>query len=120
LIKYFGHLWGVILSAADPSRPLHASAVNLPELESVMMSTNDQTHPIGLGAEPRVFKKPSHVERSVVRPDVQPDEAVRRMTKRPVAEAPVLREKRYPPKLVQQRNDVRVFDSQAGHLAPNF
>ena len=98
---------------------LNASAVSLPEVDALVMSTDHQAHAFGLAVEAPVFKESPRVERSVVRSNVQPYEAVGRVTKRPVAEAPVLGKERHPSKLVQQGNDVRVFSAQTGHLAAN-
>src|SRR5256885_1368435 len=84
------------------------------------MSTNHQAHSFAHAAEPRVFEEPPHIKRSIVRPNVQPYKAVRRMTKRPIAKAAVLGEERYPSELVQEGNDVRILGSQACDLASNF
>jgi hypothetical protein len=88
------------LLAPAPNGPLGGGAALLPELDAVVMNVHDQAHAFCKAAEARVSEEPPYVERSVVRPNVQPDEAVRRVTKRPAAEPAVLGEERHPSKLV--------------------
>ena len=91
--------------------------VALPEMDAVMMHASDRAQSPVFGLESGMVEKTPQVESGVIGPDVQPHQAVSGMAQFPTEKVLIRSEERAPAKLVEHRNDVRVLDSCARHVA---
>lgn len=89
-------------------------------MNAVMVCTNHSAHSFGLGCKARVPKQSAHVKRSVVRINIQPHQAIACVAQGRTEKVLVLREECNATLLMQQWNDVRVFDSVAGDVTSDL
>ena len=75
------------------------------------MGASDGTHPPVFRLELRMVEKPPQMESGVIGVDVQPYQAVSSVAQFPAEKVLISGEERDPAKLVEDRNDVRVFDA---------
>ena len=99
---------------------LKQRTIALPEVKAVVMRANHRAHSFDLAREPRMLQQPSHVERRVVGTNIKPHETVTWVAQRRAKEVFILGEEGDAAKPVQQRNDVRVFDSTASHVVTDL
>src|SRR5438093_5503216 len=100
-----------------PTRLGRARSTTRPDLDACMVQPNRLSQALGVRFERRVAEKTAQIERCVVRRNVQPDQAICRVAKRPSVKALVLSEKCDPRELMEDRNNISVFDAKKGHFA---
>ena len=98
---------------------LEDGAIALPEINSFVMRANHDTHALRLSVETRVFKKTPHEICCVVRPHIQPNQTICRMTQRGIEEIPIQGKERHAALPMQQWNDVGVFHAESGDVLPD-
>src|SRR4026207_1505618 len=91
--------------------------ITLPEMDAVVGGASDGGPSALFGCESGMVEKSPHVERSVIGADIQPHQTVRGVAQFAAEEVLIPREERDGAKLVEQRNDVRIFDARARHVA---
>jgi hypothetical protein len=98
---------------------LKRERVALPEMDSVVVRSRDQAHAAGDRAKSRMPQEASHVVSNIIGPDIQPKEAVGRMTELTPKKVFVQGEKSDSALPVQQ-GDVIIFDTELAPLPANF
>ena len=80
-------------------------------MDAVGMGASDGAQPPVFGPELRMVEKPPQMECGVISVDVQPYQAVSGVTQFLPEKVLIVGEERDVAKLVEDRNDVRVFDA---------
>ena len=80
---------------ANPAQVLECGAIFPPEINAIVMHASHDTHAFGGAVETRMFKKVPREIGGVIRPHVQPDQTVGRMTQCGVEEITVQSKERH-------------------------
>src|SRR5262245_37389316 len=92
-----------------PVGVLDHDRVPLPTMNASVVGARHKPHALGLSVEAGMSEESPHEMRRIIRPDIQPNDTIRRVAKCGVEKVPVLSKECHATKAMQQWNNIGVL-----------